>query len=68
MSKGIARGRFLACPKTYEFESREFASGSRLQSLTWTNPHGFLGTIAAAADLFTWLPPDGFFLSRIEKD
>jgi hypothetical protein len=31
-------------------------------------PADFLGTVAAAADLFTSSPADGFLLSRIEKD
>ncbi len=39
-------GGQLCPPKTYEFGSRDLASGNRLQSLTWTNPHWFLGTIS----------------------
>jgi hypothetical protein len=46
--KELDSGPFLACPKTYEFGSPDFAPGNRLQSLSCTNPHWFLGITPTA--------------------
>jgi hypothetical protein len=54
-AKELHSGPFLAYPKMYEFGSPDFAPGSRLQSLSCTNPHWFLG-ITVTASLFRACP------------